>query len=233
MKTIEFLDMLGQLDTRVFTFNEACRVLGGSRSYCKTFLSRVMARGFIFPVEKGKYHLKNADEFEIASNVIHPSYVSFLSALQFHGKTTQLPVTLQVACLKQKKPVNAARYTITFISIAREKFFGFARHENAFIADPEKAIIDGLYLPRHLSIDDARIAVEAGVSTSLLVEYATRFASPVVAKRVGHLLDAAGIDVFPELKPFISAKYDLLDPLLPSAGKKDPKWHLVVNGVEA
>nr|MDO8118256.1 hypothetical protein [Candidatus Sigynarchaeota archaeon] len=233
MKTIKFLDMLDQLGTRVFTFNEACRVLGGSRDYCKTFLYRTMARGAIFPVEKGKYHLKHADEFEIASNVVHPSYVSFLSALQFHGKTMQIPVTLQVACLRQKKPVNAAGYTITFISIARDKFFGFARHENAFIADPEKAIIDGLYLPRHLPIDDARSAIDAGVSTSLLVEYTTRFASPVVAKRVGYLLDAAGIDVYPALKSLIGAKYDLLDPLLPPAGRRDPKWYLVLNGVVA
>ncbi len=231
MKIVDFLDILDQLDTRVFTFNEACRVLGGSREHCKTFLHRALAREIIFQVEKGKYHLKKAGSFEIASNLIHPSYVSFLSALEYHGLTTQSPITVQVACIKQKKPVKAAGYMISFITIARKRFFGFGRHDNVFVADAEKAVIDGLYLPRHLPIDEARAAVESGLSTGLLVEYALRFASPVVAKRIGYMLDTAGIDVFPALKPLINAKYDVLDPLLPPTGSKDSKWHLLVNEV--
>ena len=69
VKTIEFLENMNQLGLHVFTFKEACRVLGISRNYCKTFLHRAMARGLIFQVERGKYYLKQATPFEIASNI--------------------------------------------------------------------------------------------------------------------------------------------------------------------
>lgn len=233
MKTTEFLVELERLGTPVFNFNEACRILGGSRDSCKTFLHRGVARGRIFRIERGKYHVKQAGPFEIASSLVYPSYVSFLSALEYHGLTTQLPVLMQVACLRQKSPVQAAGYTITFITMARKRFFGFERQGNAFMAEPEKAVIDGLYLPRHLSIDDACSAVGSGLSPDRLVDHAVRFASSVVAKRLGYILESTGVDVYPALKPLLNSKYDPLDPLRPLGSKRDRKWHLLVHEVIA
>lgn len=230
MKAVHFIDLLDDLGARVFTFNEACRVLGGTKAYCKTFMHRLVARGMVFQVEKGKYHLKKAAPLEIASNLVHPSYVTCLSALEYHGYTTQVPRIIQVAYHRHKHPVEVTGLTVKFITIARARLFGYGNRDNVFIADPEKAIIDGLYNPRHLPLDEVRAALEMGLSSELLVEHAIRFGSPVVAKRLGHLLDAAGTDVFPALEPLVNARYDPLDPMHPPSGKPDRKWHVIENG---
>jgi predicted transcriptional regulator of viral defense system len=88
----------------VFGLNDAIKVLDTNRSYAKLFLHRCMKKGAIGRVELGIYYLKaQANEYEVASNILKPSYVSMVSALAYYGLTTQIPHVIYVVSTKRQK----------------------------------------------------------------------------------------------------------------------------------
>ncbi len=228
MDALKFLEDLQRTGMVVFNVSDACRVIGKNKRYCFLFLDRLCRRGLIVRVEGGKYCVRNADLLVVASNLVFPSYVSFLSALAFHGLTTQIPVEVQVACARQKKPVEFEGSRIVFIKLKKSAFFGYKREGNAFIAEPEKAVVDGLYLPERLPVTEAFYAIGQGeLRVEKLEEFAERLGSAVVKKRLGFLLEQAGLKT--RLQSRLNTKMDLLSPLNPASGKKSAKWRLVIN----
>lgn len=220
---------LERLNPVVFTNRDVCRMTGKSPAYCKVLLNRVVKANRVIKIERGKYCLKKADVLAVASNLVFPSYVSFLSALEFHGLTTQMPSKIQVVCLKQKKDVLFENTPITFTTISKRRFFGFQRVDGPFIADPEKAITDGLYMPQKMPITEAGYAITHGkINVKKLIGYARRFDSSIIRKRLGYLLEKAGINA-EALSENLTWKYDLLNPLLPVRGPRDKKWKLIIN----
>ncbi len=88
------------------------------------------------------------DPFVIATQLVEPSYVSLNSALLFHGIVQQVPKAVE--CVTS---VNSLKYPdlgITYHKIPNALFFGYKRHSKSnsyvFVAEPEKAIVDGIYL---------------------------------------------------------------------------------------
>ena len=54
----------------MFSFRDLVRISGKSENYCKIFLNRVKAKGFLIKLEKGKYALSNQNPLTVASNVL-------------------------------------------------------------------------------------------------------------------------------------------------------------------
>lgn len=225
-----FQAYLRQNGIAAFTPNDASRITGKAPSYCKVFLSRQAKAGNIQRIEKGKYCPTGADLHEVASSLASPSYISFLSALAYHGLTTQIPHEMQVACIKQKKPVEFGGMRIVFSKLRRSAFFGFGCHGNAIVATAEKAVMDGLLFPEKLPIGEAFFAIRQGkLDVGRLAEYAFRLRSSIVNKRLGCLLERAGI--FHSLSLPHNKKIDLLNPLNPKKGRISRRWGLLINEV--
>ncbi|MBI5036992.1 hypothetical protein HZC09_06660 [Candidatus Micrarchaeota archaeon] len=232
MDSDSFRDALEREGIVVFSAKDAARIISKPPGYTRLFLFRLAKRGKVLRVEKGKYCLQSANELEIASNLAYPSYVSFLSALAFHRLTTQIPIQVQVACTKQKKSVLFGNVRIAFIKLKRTAFFGFRRYGNMFVAEPEKAIIDGLYSPERLPLSEVLYALKQGiVGTGKLCEYAEKTGSSIVKRRLGLLLEKAGAAKGACGFKATATRYSNLNPLLGATGERDKKWMLIVNEV--
>ncbi len=232
MDSDSFRDALEREGIVVFSSKDAARVIGKPPGYTRLFLSRLAKRGKILRIERGKYCLRSASDLEAASNLAFPSYVSFLSALAFHGLTTQIPVQVQVACQKQKKGVEFGNVRIDFIKLKRAAFFGFRRFGNSFVAEPEKAVIDGLYAPERLPFSEVIYALKQGrMDTRKLCEYAERMGSSMVRRRLGLLLEKTGLAKDACGFKKTATRYAPLNPLLGATGGRDKKWMLIINEV--
>lgn len=91
------------------------------------------------------------DPFVIATQLTEPSYVSLGSALLFHKIIQQVPKALE--CVTSKNSLRYERMKIIYHKIPSELFFGYKRHAKSgsyvFVAEPEKAVIDGIYLNKY------------------------------------------------------------------------------------
>lgn len=189
------LDRLLESNVKVFTIHEASKLLGKPHKYTSLILSR---SDKLRRVERGVYFIKGADIYEIASNIARPSYVSMFSAISYYGVTTQLPVRMSVMAVSRHRQVSAEGYRIEFTTLKRERFFGYARAGNAYIATLEKAFVDSLYLNAvsYSELKDALgEALEKGaIRTDLLKRYAGAMKSRALISRLGVLLDDLRID---------------------------------------
>jgi predicted transcriptional regulator of viral defense system len=195
-------------------------------------MKRLNDKGVVNRIEKGRYVLPNIDPLVVATNLVIPSYISFLSGLAYYHKTTQIPIIIQVATTVSKKAIDYHRSRIAFVRFDRKRLFGYGKekigNEYAFIGEIEKVIVDSLFMPRYCPLGETMNAFN-GVDPEKLLNYALKMDSIVTLKRLGYLLELHGIDVYEKIKSHINKRYDLLNPLLPPTGKNNPKWMIKLN----
>lgn len=99
-----------------------------------------------------------------------------------------------------------------------------------YIADPEKAILDSLYLNTVPLNEIVKIINESDLKIDKLLDYAMKMDSKILLKRLGYILELVDI---PEHKVLLSKintqRTDLLNPSIPHTGNKNKKWHLLIN----
>ncbi len=232
MRSGEFLEKLKELQKPVFTSRDLQALTGFNKDYLKVYLFRLKQRQLIREVEKGKYAL-SLHPFIIASHLVFPSYISFLSAYFYYDLTTQIPKIVQVISSRSKTELKLEGYTVKFIKIPPSRRFGYHKEKfmdkSIFIAEKEKAIIDSLYLPKYCPLDETFMALKGNLNVETLIAYALRMDSIVLLKRLGYLLELNGKDIYTTIKSKLNNRYDYLDPDQPSKGKKSEKWRLVIN----
>lgn len=233
---LKFIKTLSEFEKPVFTVNDAARILDADKEYARLYLHRLKSKGVMLAVERNKYSLADTHPYAIASNLVFPSYISFLTAAHYYGATTQIPGTIYVAATRSKKILDFGSYSINFIKLKKERFFGYTRerfqNKFIFIAEKEKMIIDSLLLPQYCPIDETiRALDDKDLKIDTLIEYGIRMDSIVTLKRLGFLLELKGVDVSDQLKDKLNVKYDPLNPFLPGKGEKNSKWKLIMNEV--
>lgn len=236
MKLLDFIRTLEAYEKPVFTVNDVSKVIDADKKYARIYLNRLKAKGVVEAVERDKYVLAGTHPYVAASNLVFPSYISFLTALHYYRATTQIPGIIYIASTRSKKSLLLKGYSLEFIKLKKERFFGYTREKFQgkfiFVAEKEKLIVDSLFLPRHCPVDEIYSAMgDEKLNIDTLVEYGLRMDSIVTIKRLGYLLQRKGIDVYEQLKLRLNRKYDLLNPLLPKKGDKDIKWRLIINEV--
>ncbi len=170
--------------------------LGENERTLRNQLSRWQKQKLIVQLKKGLYLLNREDRalhpsfFFLANQMAYPSYVSLESALAYYQ---MIPETVyQVTSVTTAKPVQhvSAEGVFTFRHVQPALFFGFKtiRDERGFevlIAEPEKALLDFIYLnPLQFPRDDAevfaqsyRLSAEGILHRRRLMDYAARFSS--------------------------------------------------------
>ena len=196
MQTKEFVQSLLDRHLVVFKINDVIKVLNTSRSYAKLFIHRCVKKEIVCRVERGVYYLKTyANEYEIASNILSPSYVSLISALAYYGLTTQIPRVVYVVSTKRHKMIrNVEGFDILFRHVKKDLMFGYHKelNGNLFIADPEKAIVDIYYFNEVNDLDEDVLRKPPRINISKLLMYAKQSRSKRVAKGVAELLRKNG-----------------------------------------
>lgn len=203
--------------------------------------ARLKSEGLADQVEKGKYLLLGLEPERVLSNplfianqLVNPCYVSYWSALHFHGLTTQAPQTVFCSTTRKKNPITYRDQTYRYVLVKPHKFFGYQRELvgglRVLVADAAKAIVDSLDQPRYAGglseVANALSTALPDLDVDLLVDYAVRMADKSLASRLGYLLEQLGRPT-PGLP--VSQSPVALDPARPRQGAYDARWHVVVN----
>lgn len=123
-------------------------------------IKRLIESRILQKIERNKYIIKDksADSFLIANLLYSPSYVSFESALNLHGVLSQFPYTITSATTKNTKEKTFNEKVYSYTHLQKSLYWGYEKKDNFLIADPEKALLDQLYLAskglRGVSIDE-------------------------------------------------------------------------------
>lgn len=196
MKLNDAMDGLAMSGTHVFTVYDIAKMLGKSTAYASLLLSKSKK---VHRIERGKYYIDGASSYEIASNIVYPSYVSMHAALQYYGLMDQNVLRYSVVTLKKHKPINVGGIMINFIRTKKEAFFGYTQKHNTYIASPEKLFIDCLYFggaPFSVLKEAIVTAREDNlIDTTTIERYAVMLGSRVLVSKLGFLLEYAGINV--------------------------------------
>lgn len=131
----------------VYTNQQLANLMGKPKEVAKVYASRLARRGLAGRPIRGRLAFVD-DDHVIATQLVEPSYISLHSALSFHQMLSQVPRYIE--CVT---PRNSRRYPalgIVYHRMPPSLFFGYERYAKAgsyvFVADPEKAVVDGVYL---------------------------------------------------------------------------------------
>ena len=162
----EIVRVLRQKEITVFAARDFARLFNIGRPdtvYKK--LARLEKQKIIQRLIKGRYcfALNPPDDFTTANFLYQPSYISLESALSFYGVITGFPHRIMSVTVKKTKTFVAAEKEYQYVQIGSRWFWGYEKKERFLIAEPEKAMIDYLYLAskglRSADIDEFDLSV--------------------------------------------------------------------------
>ncbi|MCX6972396.1 MAG: transcriptional regulator [Verrucomicrobia bacterium] len=167
----------------------------------KGWFARLKAgRYLLLPPEYGPENFGENNPLALASAIVDPSYVGWWSAASFHGFTTQKPMTLTVATLRQMPNRTVEGSAVHFVKVVPRKFFGFKTYDTygrkATISTPSKTLLDCVDRPELAGgpAEVARITHGASsvVSPEELADTAFQMKSTAALQRLGFLADLVG-----------------------------------------
>ena len=150
-------------------------------------LARQQQRGLVEHIGKKIYFnflASNASPRELVNVLRTKAYVSLETALREYGISTQSPRAITCVTTERPRVFKGQTIRIIYRSISRQLYWGFVRKQTRYgsyqLAEPEKAILDSVYLALQEGIVPALDELEfERVSRSKLVDYAHRFPSTV------------------------------------------------------
>jgi predicted transcriptional regulator of viral defense system len=175
----------------------------------KGWLTRLVGgRYMLLPPEHGPENIGENNPLALAAAAAEPSYVGWWSAASFHGFTTQKPMTVTVATLRQMPARTIEGTEVTFIKITSRKFSGFKTYtvygRSVAITDPEKTVIDCIDRPDLAGgpAELTRIVYSAmgEIDHEKLVTAAMAMKSTALLQRLGFLTDFVGRKLPEELR---------------------------------
>jgi len=137
-----------------YTLPDLARILDLALPSARVFACRKVKSGELIRARRNLYLLPQAlklsggeELFRLANVIQTPSHVSYLSALSFHGISTQI----LLETVESSNPVRSKTYTVGSLSFRYyycrpPYYFGYERQKGYFLASPEKALLDCLYL---------------------------------------------------------------------------------------
>jgi predicted transcriptional regulator of viral defense system len=245
-----FLTKVGPLTS--FSSADARKILGKEENQgVRQFLDRLQKKGWIRRIKGGRFavvplssgNTRNLQlhEFVVAMTLVQPAAIAYLSAMNHHGMTEQLPRTVFVATDHRiaKRSVQTLGLSFKIVCISKKKYFGLTKvwidEQPVMITDREKTIIDGLDLPEYAGglglVASALKASWSELNEAKLRDYAASMGKSAVAKRLGFLMETLNLGDAEALLPVAKqgSGYPRLDPTLPVAGKHNRRWGLLIN----
>lgn len=110
--------------------------------------SRLVKRGLLVRLGKELFGNKLVDfsPEEAACQAYIPSYISCEYAMARHGVIDQMPVVITAVTTNRGKKSKVGQVEVFYDHLRKNLFWGYVPDEDAFIAEPEKALLDWLYL---------------------------------------------------------------------------------------
>lgn len=250
----QILTHFNEMNRECFDYSEARTALpDSSESALKELLSDMVKRGLLMRLKKGLYFIipyeQEAHSFmpdwhllaePLTKGTEH--YIGYYSAMQIHNLITQPSLKEQIVVSKQIRPseIKIKEVPFQFIYHNEKHFFGSKKiwidsFNKVICSDLEKTFIDCLFKPDYVG---GIVEVAKSIYTSknridydTLLEYAKKFDSQAVIKRLGYLLETLDINtqIIQELQQMKTASYVVLDTELPKTGKRISRWSIQQN----
>lgn len=148
------LIFIKKLHRPVWTTYELASISGKSLSATTQALNFLQKQGLIFKIYRGIW--AEADNQRLSPYSIIPflfpvqrAYVSFISAMHLYGIIEQIPQVITLASTAHTKIIHTTIGTFSVHRLSPLFFDGFNWYKKGgsfLIAEPEKALIDSLYL---------------------------------------------------------------------------------------
>lgn len=164
MTTLNLLNTLQQINKPFFSLADLVNIVDINRASLKVQLNRLTKKALLIRLSKGFYILPNRlDQLPVIANQLYyPSYLSFESALSQYGIINQSPYTITFATSRRSKKTILADKKVEYRQLKDKLFIGFNKVGNLFIATPEKALLDQIYLVSRgratLSFDEVNLS---------------------------------------------------------------------------
>jgi len=148
MKNTELLKKLEEINKPFYTIGDLEKITGLNRDSLYVFINRWIKAGILKRPLRGIYvpFDKEISVLKIASEVYIPNYLSFESALSRYGILSLVPYTLTFATTRKTKTYIIADTEVVYRKIKKNLFFGYEEKDGIYIAFPEKAFLDHIYL---------------------------------------------------------------------------------------
>jgi predicted transcriptional regulator of viral defense system len=150
---MKLLDLY-KIEKDYFDHREIARVLNIKSESARVLANRYVKKNILIRAKRDMYMFRDRwyqfdleKRFEIANLLQVPSYISFMTALSYYEVTTQMQVDyIESVALKRTTEIEIENTLFTFSRIKEKLYYEFSKTNNFFIATPEKALVDALYL---------------------------------------------------------------------------------------
>jgi predicted transcriptional regulator of viral defense system len=193
VKDIELVRELTSTGKEFFTLADLEKVTGLARRSLKVSLNRWLKRGVLERAGPSIYVVTGATVSVevIAGQLYFPCYMSFESALNRSGVLNLVPYSLTFATSRKTRTITILERDVVYRQIKEELFFGFGLMGAVYVAEPEKALLDLVYM---VTLGKASLPFEEmnfrSISRQKLLDYGRRF-PPRVEKRLDEMLTKA------------------------------------------
>jgi predicted transcriptional regulator of viral defense system len=149
---VEVERLLRQNNLPLFTPQDLQHLCGASEIALRFLLTRAVKRGDALKFRRGLYGLaaRPPSELELANHLYVPSYLSFTFALSYYHLIPETVYTITSATTRTTATFTALGKSFVYHRIKRTAFTGYTPtpiHQRVvWIAEPEKAVVDTLYL---------------------------------------------------------------------------------------
>lgn len=151
MKLTDVLAELKKVGTSAIRTGDVMAMFGINKSHASKTLSRLEMSGHIVRLKRGLWVLPDSvTSFDLPALLAapFPCYISLQSALYHHGMISQIPTPIYAISPARTSVIKTRLGIVSFHHIASAFFFGYEAvgPHHTFIATPEKALVDYLYL---------------------------------------------------------------------------------------
>ena len=152
LNPIEVQSVLRNKGFSLFTPKEFERLFDVSRPATQKFIHTYTEKNFFTKVRNGLYSLteKRPNLYYTANRIYAPSYVSLETALSYYGIIPESVYGVTSVTTKARREFEALGISFSYTRIKKDAFRGYTTQKEDgktfFIAEPEKALADYLYL---------------------------------------------------------------------------------------
>lgn len=145
---------LNSIKKLYFGYEDIARVLNISPASARVTASRYVKLGLLMRLKRNTYILRERwntasreEKFTLANLGQVPSYISLMTAMDYFEITTQVQRDIiESTALKRTREITLNGNLLRYSKVSQKLYFGFTRHQEFFIATPEKAFLDAVYL---------------------------------------------------------------------------------------
>ncbi len=185
------ISLLLSAETPFFTLSSLQAILNLTRESARTTASRLVDRGILIRLRRDLYALVNRSYslFSLANALHQPSVISLETALNYWGLIVQVP---QVIFSISLRSYRYERDNTDFIyrRIEQSLFrFGHVKAEDFYITEPEKALLDSLYMKSKGLVELLPGDVDTGKLDNELIRYYSSYYPEQVRKLLGEFME--------------------------------------------